>query len=144
MKEGPLPPHRRLTTRQFKLISGVMLVAVTLVMSAGEVIDDSRDLGPVLEPWAVLTILAITTAYSVLCWGRLDGAAREAHKWAWLWGANTGAVGALGLLLLGDRAINVVGKLGFDNTLADGMALVLAFEIVTYAVAWAFWWLRRR
>jgi len=137
------PPQRQLSPLKFHLLWAAALLPLVALIGFTEAIGPD-DAGATFQPWAVFAILAFSLVYSLVWWRRLDEAAREAHKWAWFWGANTGAVGALTLLMLGDRGVGAVEKIGFDNTLADGMALVLLFEILAYGVGWGFWWLRRR
>jgi len=96
------------------------------------------------RPWLVVLLLILGGVYSVAWWRRLDEAAREAHKWAWFWGANVAAFLAFGLLLLGDPGLSAARAIGFDDTLSDGITLVLGAEIIAYLIAWGFWWLRRR
>lgn len=84
-------------------------------------------------------------------WRGLDEAAREAHKWAWWWGATVG-MAAGGVVL-----ISLVAALSGDSGLADelararpadllftGAGLLAGAQLLGYSVAWAAWWLRRR
>ncbi len=77
-------------------------------------------------------------------WRGLDEAAQEAHKWAWWWGSTFGlAIGGVALFTLMMIAENLF--VGEPKTLfLGGAAVVIGFQTVGYAVAWAIWWLRRR
>lgn len=77
-------------------------------------------------------------------WRSLDEAAREAHKWAWWWGSTAGlAVGSVALYTLiysAPEALTAAPK----DLLLGGATFVVVVQTLGYAVAWAFWWLKRR
>ena len=55
----------------------------------------SRDAGPlalVLMALVVTGLSALAVWLTSKYWGRIDEAAREAHKWAWFWGGNIALV----------------------------------------------------
>ena len=97
----------------------------------------------------IAAAMAAAIGGSVWWWARLDEAAREAHKWAWLWGGSAGmAVGAVPMLTFmmhGDTA-EIPFWLGDTpaEAFGSGMVAILLFQTAGYGIAWAFWWLRRR
>lgn len=106
-------------------------------------------------PWGVaattaLMAVALAAGFAAcLWWWRgIDEAAREAHKWAWWWGGSGGmAVGALLLLALAadeDASFVAAMDLSASGLLLGGMWIILLFQLVGYAVAWAAWWLKHR
>lgn len=93
-------------------------------------------------------VLGAGVGVSALWWRRLDEAAREAHKWAWYWGGSLGmVVGLVGVLTLSARAVDISPLFRPDMRPVDlivaGMMSILVFQIVGYALAWAWWWLGR-
>lgn len=103
----------------------------------------------------ILTVVVLSLVMAValwLCawwWGRVDEAAREAHKWSWFWGGSCGmVVGAICLLTISIRGADISLPASLGETPADllvaGMIGILAFQIVGYLIAWAWWWLARR
>jgi uncharacterized membrane protein len=108
-------------------------------------------LGDVTAPPGVLkvalTVLAVVVAWSsVVYWRNLDEAAREAHKFAWLWG---GTGGALAVVLLAnfmtpDRLQAVFGPQSISTWLILGMFAMILAQIVGYLLVWAGWWLARQ
>lgn len=107
-------------------------------------------------PW-VLGAFAIAISIGSLwlgsAWMRsIDEAAQEAHKWAWYWGGSTGMTVGCALLALSGMPRET--ELSFPlppgmtpdpaGYAAAGAFAMLLLMIIGYAVAWAFWWWRRR
>ena len=100
---------------------------------------------PVLALAAAAAMAALAWV-SVVYWRHLDEAAREAHKFAWLWG------GTGGLLLLPPAAAllsssALVAGFGAQSPLAwvfGGVIAVLTMQILGYGAVWAGWWLIRQ
>jgi len=118
-------------------------VAVAVAGLSGRVID-GKFIG-----WLILLLLPLTLFITGLWWRRLDEAAREAHKWAWYWGATGGLILVLPLLIAldighGADMARPLGFVGGDELIMFGMLSVLVLQVLGYAVAWAYWWLRRR
>lgn len=104
-------------------------------------------------PLAIVLMGLVVTALSALMiwlsakyWGRIDEAAREAHKWAWFWGANIALLPALiGFILLVERP-DIEAPLwpGFDATpahyVATGGLIVIGLLGIGYGLAWLGWW----
>lgn len=100
---------------------------------------------------AVLLALGMAGALwlGMAWWRRVDEAAREAHKWSWFWGGSCGmAVGFVCLSIVSMRGADVPlpAWLGTapQDLLVSGMMAILAFQVVGYLIAWAWWWLARR
>ncbi|WP_420472430.1 MULTISPECIES: hypothetical protein [unclassified Brevundimonas] len=90
--------------------------------------------------------MAVCLLLAIWWWRRLDEAAREAHKWAWWWGGCSGmAVGGVLLLTLQTQEVDI-GLSGMPpgEVLAFGMAVMLGFLLVGYAIGWVVWWAQRR
>ena len=102
---------------------------------------------PAMAPF--LTVLMLGAGWAtVVYYRRLDEAALEAHKFAWLWGAQTGLflVAMAALLLLTRPDVELPALVGEDRTAAfvDGVFASVAAVAVGYGIAWAVWWLRKR
>jgi hypothetical protein len=136
-------PRRALNTWQFYGLLILSLVALIFVGQFFGAIDYGGDT-PAFAPWLVAVVLIVSGVITLLMWRRLDEAAREAHKWAWYWGGSAGLVAVLALFLLGDRGFDIVASLGLTNSFESGIKAVLLLEVVSYLLAWAYWWLRRR
>ena len=135
-------------------VIGLYFVAVTLLALAAGVGADAADLSResfALLHSAVMLVAMVGAIWVCLYWWRrTDEAAKEAHKWAFFWGATVG-VAALGVLLpqllVGDNAARLASRFGYEGDtelVMFGLLLALVFQTVGYVVAWAVWWLRRR
>ncbi|MDP3853121.1 hypothetical protein [Phenylobacterium sp.] len=113
-----------------------------------------KHLGLTFNPLATGLVAAATFALvigaSVVWWRRLDEAAKEAHKFAWYWGASIGmAAAAVGFVALfsHDGALLTAGWNG-RSTPQDfvelGVIGVLVPQITGYIVAWVGWWISKR
>jgi len=94
-------------------------------------------------------MMAAVLGVSFWWWGRLDEAAREAHKWAWYWGGSSGMlIGLVLMLVQTTRPADITLPAALGDTPADligaGMMAILLFQLVGYGLAWAWWWLGRR
>jgi hypothetical protein len=98
----------------------------------------------VFAPWLLLLVMAFGIWASLELWRNLDEAAREAHKWAWYWGASVGLALALPLFMFGQQSAGYRARLGLDDSFDTGVTTVLVLELVCYGLAWLFWWARRR
>ena len=105
---------------------------------------------PIALRWGIVAVLIgaggwLTLAY----WRAIDEAAKEAQKWAWMWGGSAGMAVSLMLLIGAGR-----GLFGLDamipageppaELLFLGASVVVFGQIVGWLVAWALWWWRRR
>lgn len=93
-----------------------------------------------------LVFLAIISVATVIYWRSIDEAAREAHKFAWFWGANGGMLVVIPLCALigSERLVAVMGERTPGGWTLFGMLAVLAAQIIGYGLVWAGWWLRQR
>lgn len=93
-----------------------------------------------------LALLAVTFVINVIYWRNIDEAAREAHKFAWLWGGTGGILVTLPLIILisSERLIAVVGERSPGAWVVFGMSTLLAAQAIGYGLVWAGWWLRQR
>ena len=140
MSDEITPKRRRLSGLHLHLLAGAavggLAVLAALVQNAGDV-----------RTWLVPVIIGLAVvvgrAFALAGWRRLDEAAKEAHKWAWYWGASVGMVGAL-LLIITEGGPAALARLGVRDTFEDGVVTVLTLELLGYIVAWAYWWLKRR
>jgi hypothetical protein len=128
----------------FAALAGAGLAALLAPgLAAGEDITAHPAAAP------VLTVLMLAAGWAtVVYYRRLDEAALEAHKFAWLWGAQTGLflVTLAALLLLTRPEVDLPTITGGGRTAAfvDGVLVSLLAAVVGYGVAWAVWWLRKR
>lgn len=110
--------------------------------------DLPGQVGLILTLACLCLVMVATLCLCVWWWGRLDEAAREAHKWSWFWGGSSGMiVSAICLLTLAFRAdVSLPTWLGEtpQELLVSGMMTTLSFQVIGYGVAWAWWWLGRR
>lgn len=98
-------------------------------------------------PLSLLTAATLTApAFWLACvyWRRIDEAARDAQKTAWFWG------GALGMAA-GFVALSLYVRLGLvpdgirpGSLLIYGALATVAFQLVGFHIAWAYWWWKRR
>ncbi len=91
-----------------------------------------------IAPWLLMGVMALSGWGTVVYYRRLDEAALEAHKFAWLWGAQTG------LFLAACLAILLWTRGDETGSTVDGIFLALVGAFIGYGVAWGFWWLRKR
>jgi hypothetical protein len=89
---------------------------------------------------------AAASALSIIYWRNIDEAAREAHKFAWFWGASGGILVMLplGALIGSERLIAVMGQRSPGEWVFFGSSALLAAQIIGYGLVWAGWWLRQR
>ena len=105
---------------------------------------------PLILRWSIVALLIAAGGWLTLVyWRAIDEAAKEAQKWAWLWGGSAGMAVSL-LLLIGAAR----GLFGLDAMIppheAPGQLMVLGAGVVVlgqvlgWLAAWALWWWRRR
>jgi hypothetical protein len=150
--EGALP-RRRLSGRDILLwgggLAGLAGFAVGVGISASGAFTRSENPGLIVAAAFNLGLIA-GGLISIPYWRRIDEAAREAHKAAWLWGGGVVSIFAIGgaaLLYALQPPLSLPAFLGV-STPATWVALSLSafihLQILGYAVVWALWWLRRR
>jgi hypothetical protein len=117
---------------------------------AADALRLSRGTFVLLHSGLMLAAMAGALWACVYWWRRTDEAAREAHKWAWFWGATVG-LAALGVvlpqLIYTGAGVRLAGALAMteDNHLVMfGLLLAVGVQLVGYTVAWTVWWLKRR
>jgi hypothetical protein len=83
---------------------------------------------------------------TVIYWRAVDEAAREAHKFAWFWGASGGMLLSLPILALTDSAKleALFGPGDAAHWVSIGVFSLLMLQIAIYGLVWAGWWLVRR
>ena len=110
----------------------------------------SRDAGPlalVLMALVVTGLSALAVWLTSKYWGRIDEAAREAHKWAWFWGGNIALVPVMvGFVTLLQRPdLGAPLWPGFPPEpayyVATGGLIVVFLLMIGYILAWIGWWL---
>ena len=111
----------------------------------------SRSGNPALIVAAVFNIgLLAGSVVSIPYWRRIDEAAREAHKAAWLWGGgivSVLAVGAAAMLYALQPPLRLPAFLGEPSSATWVAVTLSAFiyaQMTGYGVVWALWWLRKR
>jgi hypothetical protein len=83
-------------------------------------------------------------------WRRLDEAAREAHKAAWLWGSMGVlyvALGAAAFIFALQPDLALPEKFGGTSPatwLAVGLTVACYAQMTGYLIAWTIWWLSKR
>jgi len=94
----------------------------------------------------LLIILAAVFAINIVYWRNIDEAAREAHKFAWLWGGTGGILLTLPVIALisSERLVAVMGERSPGAWVLFGMSTLLAAQAIGYGLVWAGWWLRQR
>lgn len=119
-------------------------------------------LGYFVTDWLVvrtLLLLVWIVTFSMLAWMRLDETAREAHKFAWMYGGGTGLI----LMLLALATViwspgmwdQLASRMtGFAPAVADMPGPLAGFvggvmacgiaQAIGYGLAWGGWWIRRR
>ena len=120
-------------------------------------------IGYVVHDWLVvrtLILLAWIVTFGVLAWLRLDETAREAHKFAWFYGAGVGLMLSLIAAMLviwapaswealaaqlatffGPAIIDMPPALA--GLIVGLMACAIA-QVIGYGLVWCGWWARRR
>lgn len=95
---------------------------------------------------AILAIVAAAFVVNVIYWRNIDEAAREAHKFAWLWGGVSGLLVALPLaaLINSERLVAVMGERSPAEWVMFGVTAALVAQVIGYGLVWAGWWLRQR
>ena len=153
MSPIPATPRRRLSGRQIlgwtMALGGAVGFGVGFVLGVTEAF--SRSGNPLLIVAAMFNVgLLVGSAASIPYWRRIDEAAREAHKAAWLWGGGVVsviAVGAAALLYALQPALSlpaVVGEASPATWVAVTLSAFIYAQMIAYALVWALWWLRRR
>ncbi|THD64696.1 hypothetical protein [Phenylobacterium sp.] len=108
------------------------------------------DYRPPVLVWPVIGVgwIAAVTWALLLYWRRLDEAAQEAQKSAWLWGGSFGMAAGW----LADAAMSLPGVypsvrhvvLSLGGALIVGGGLVAVGAAAGFLIAWAIWWGARR
>jgi hypothetical protein len=128
--------------------TGAALIAGALFGGFGEILGVDED---VALPAALAVGALLGAVVTVVYWRRLDEAAREAHKSAWLWGGGGGlllAFLALPALLLAPELPSGLPRFSERDDpagwLVNGVALVFLLQTAGYVAAWLVWWARKR
>ena len=146
-------PRRRLSGRSLVLwgagLVGLLGFAVGLGMGASGAF--SRSENPILIAAAAFNFGLIAGGLmSIPYWKRIDEAAREAHKAAWMWGGGIVSILAIGgaaLLYALQPTLTLPAFLGPSTPatwVAVSISLFIYAQIVGYGVVWAVWWQQRR
>jgi hypothetical protein len=114
------------------LLAGLFLGMTSDVDSGGELIHE-----PAFLP-LVLGMMLFSGVATVVYYRRLDEAALEAHKFAWLWGAQSGLFVATCLALIAFITSEDTG------TGMDGVFFTVSAAFIGYGIAWGVWWFRKR
>ena len=147
MNERPTSARKRRLTPTHLLL-GLFLLGLAIGLAGGLLGRSGDDPHPIVD-WLFIATLPIVLWVTLIWWRRLDEAAREAHKWAWYWGATAGILVVIPLLFLPeDLGVVALGRrLGFvepSDLVSFGMFAVLILQVLGYGIAWAAWWLKRR
>jgi hypothetical protein len=137
-----------------------ILVMLVVLFTAGVVVGYLEGAGRLTGNGPAIWILGAFAVAAMgislwigLQWMRsIDEAAREAHKWAWYWGGNTGmAVGGVLVILAALPQAKMVqipawyagrnDPAAYAATGAFGMLLLM---LIGYLIAWAWWWWSHR
>lgn len=125
---------------------GAFLIGV--VCGAGYYVaeDLKLSLSPVLLGLVFAAIVLAGVVASVVYWRNIDEAAREAHKFAWMWGGSSAMLLALPLpFLVGDaRLVALMGQRSPAEWAATGIVALITAQLIGYGLVWAGWWLRQR
>lgn len=125
---------------------GAFLIGV--VCGAGYYIIEDREFAmrPVLIGAITIVLAVLGSIASVAYWRNIDEAAREAHKFAWMWGGSTAMILALpSPFLIGDASlIALMGQRSPTEWVAVGIVVLIIAQLIGYGLAWAGWWLRQR
>ena len=129
---------------RYLALMGVCLLAGGIAGGVSAVFGDRGPASPAIVAGVVGLAMAAGLWVCARWWRALDEAAQEAHKWAWWWGSTFGLAiaGVVLFTLVYGAPDGLVGEPG-DLFLA-GAALVALCQTAGYAIAWAFWWLKRR
>jgi hypothetical protein len=129
---------------QYGRLIAVCLVAGGIAGAVSAAFGETAGAGPLIVAGSVGLAMAAALWVCTRWWRSLDEAAQEAHKWAWWWGSTAGlAIGSVALYTLvysAPEAITAAPK----DLLLGGAGFVVVVQTLGYAVAWAFWWLKRR
>ena len=151
----PTGPSRRrpMSPRAIALSMGAMGLVIGMaggaVLSATDV-DDGTNNRLLLVASAFNAGMLIGGVACIPYWRRLDEAAREAHKAAWLWGSMGVlylALGAAAFILALQPDLALTEKFGGASPatwLAVGITALAYAQMAGYLIAWAIWWLRKR
>jgi hypothetical protein len=136
---------RRQAIAQRALVGCCLLGAIcgfgfALVNDAGLVVS------PVLIGVGCLILAPVLTIASLIYWRNIDEAAREAHKFAWLWGGSVAMLVVLALAyLVGDaRLVAWMGERSPSGWVLFGVLSLTTAQLIGYGLVWAGWWLRQR
>ena len=133
---------------RFRVAGSLAFAGLIIVAALSAARMDSLPLPLVVA--ALVVAMAAGVWFNVEYWRRLDEAAREAHKWAWFWGATMGVALAgvsLPLLHLTPLGVEAAADLGFTGPrelMSVGMLYVLVLQMAGYMAFWIFWWARKR
>ncbi len=100
--------------------------------------------------WGLLIGLPLACLVTIPYWMRLDEAAREAHKAAWLWGGGAAyTLAAMGAALLavspiGATVPSILKRTDGAGRFADGVLFTVVLQSFGYGAAWLIWWARKR
>lgn len=122
-------------------------VAGLLTGAGGSILKEAGIVLPRMAAFsASVFIVAVLFWVSIIYWRNLDEAAREAHKFAWFWGATGGMLVMLPIaaLVSAERLVAVLGQRGPAEWVALGFASLLLAQLAGYGLVWAGWWLRQR
>ena len=131
------------------LVVGTLVIGLLGGFGSAVLSDMPGQAGLILTVAVLVLVMGLGLWLGIWWWSRVDEAAREAHKWAWFWGGSCGMlVGFICLLTVSLRGADMPLPASLGATphdlLVSGMMAILAFQIVGYGVAWAWWWLSRR
>lgn len=129
-----------------KILIGFAVVGV-LSGAGGSILRDSGIVLPRMAIFGASVVIVVALFWaSIIYWRNLDEAAREAHKFAWFWGATSGMLAMLPIaaLVSPERLVAVLGQRGPAEWVAVGFVSLLIAQLVGYGLVWAGWWLRQR
>ncbi|MFC3076534.1 hypothetical protein ACFODL_00380 [Phenylobacterium terrae] len=133
-----MPGLRHLPTPVFWIAT----LALGLVM--GMALSSLRGAPPLLGALLGLLILLAGGSLAVLLWRRLDEVAREAHKWAWYWGAPIALLlAALTLFLEIVPSERLLAAESRQELFFLGFGYCAAAQMGGYLIAWIGWWISR-
>lgn len=129
---------------RYAAVMGFCVLAGAIAGGLSVAFGDVDGFGPVIVAGAVGIAMALALWACARWWRALDEAAQEAHKWAWWWGSTFGL--AIGSVVLFTLAYATPGALTAEpkDLLLGGAGIIGLSQTIGYAVAWAFWWLKRR
>jgi hypothetical protein len=112
----------------------------------------AKALGPAGMPVLMALVAVWGLTFAGMAWKRTDEAAREAHKFAALWGAPFALLALLvGLPIVAVTVFHAKLQPGLSHLDQSPWSLVMAGVMLSgvvqslgYTVAWAGWWVRRR